>query len=51
MWTPHDKEPPKKRFESQEEAINEAKKLAEIYTNLDVFVVEATHYFKSEVNS
>ena len=50
VWSPQGLTPPKKRYETQEKAIAGAKKLAESYPKQDIFVVEATHHFKANVN-
>lgn len=50
VWSPQGLKPPKKRYETQEKAIDGAKKLAESYPKQNVFVMQATHHFKADVS-
>jgi hypothetical protein len=50
VWSPQGKEPPKKRYNSEESAVEAGKKLAESYPKQDVFVAPVTHHFKADVN-
>lgn len=49
VWSPQGKTNPQKRYNTQESAIADAKKLSECYPKQDVFVLPATHHFKSTV--
>ncbi len=50
VWSPQGKTNPKKRYETQELAIEAGKKLAESYPKQDVYIAPVTHHFKADVN-